>query len=254
MKKVFVMLAFLMLTVSSAFASAGPVAVDVSVDAVDKDPLMQVYLERLVQIIQSNFKLNGNMDISRDARAAVQFTVDHFGGISAVVLKKSSGNEVWDNLSMRAIQISKVPELPPNYRGSRLVLQFAFYPNNEREWIDYGTDAVYTDEVLQASSLNPVGFVDMDPLMQVYLERLKQIIMSNFNPPSNLNIPRDAKTTVQFTVDRFGGISAIVLKNSSGDNSWDALSMRAIRISKLPELPPNYRASSLVLHFNFTPN
>ena len=107
---------------------------------------------------------------------------------------------------------------------------------------------------VEAPSLNPVGSVDMDPLMQVYLERLKQIIMGNFNPPNGLNVPRDAKTTVQFTVDRFGGISAVVLKRSSGNKTWDHLSVRAIQISKVPELPPNYRAPSLVLNFNFTPN
>lgn len=119
---------------------------------------------------------------------------------------------------------------------------------------DFPVDDLDLPKSIEAPSLNPVGSVDMDPLMQVYLERLKQIIMSNFNPPSNLNIPRDAKTTVQFTVDRFGGISAVVLKKSSGYKTWDHLSMRAVRISKVPELPPNYRAPSLVLHFNFTPN
>ena len=128
-------------------------------------------------------------------------------------------------------------------------------PEPEPEPVDdFPVDDLDLPKSIEAPSLNPVGSVDMDPLRQVYLERLKQIIMSNFNPPSHLNIPRDAKTTVQFTVDRFGGISAVVLKKSSGYKTWDHLSMRAVRISKVPELPPNYRAPSLVLHFNFTPN
>lgn len=128
-------------------------------------------------------------------------------------------------------------------------------PEPEPEPVDdFPVDDMDLPKAVEAPSLNPVGSVDMDPLMQVYLERLKQIIMSNFNPPGGLNVPRDAKTTVQFTVDRFGGISAIVLKRSSGNKSWDHLSVRAIQISKVPELPPNYRAPSLVLHFNFTPN
>lgn len=107
---------------------------------------------------------------------------------------------------------------------------------------------------MESSSLHPVGSLDMDPLMQVYLERLKQIIMQNFNPPNGMNISREAKTTVQFTVDRFGGITDISLRSSSGNKTWDHLSMRAIKVSKVPELPPNYRAPALSLSFNFTPN
>ena len=128
-------------------------------------------------------------------------------------------------------------------------------PEPEPEPVDdFAVDDLDLPTAVEAPSLNPVGSVDMDPLMQVYLERLKQIIMSNFNPPSNLNVRRDVKTTVQFTVDRFGGITAITLKRSSGNKTWDHLSVRAVQISKVPELPPNFRAPSLVLHFNFTPN
>ena len=128
-------------------------------------------------------------------------------------------------------------------------------PEPEPEPVDdFAVDDLDLPASVEAPSLNPVGSVDMDPLMQVYLERLKQIIMSNFNPPSNLNVRRDVKTTVQFTVDRFGGITAITLKRSSGNKTWDHLSVRAVQISKVPELPPNFRAPSLVLHFNFTPN
>lgn len=119
---------------------------------------------------------------------------------------------------------------------------------------DFDVDDLDLPATMEASSLNPVGSVDMDPLMQVYLERLKQIIMSNFNPPANLSVSKKVKTTVQFTVDRFGGISAVTLKRSSGNKTWDHLSVRAVNISKVPELPPNFRAPSLILHFNFTPN
>ena len=119
---------------------------------------------------------------------------------------------------------------------------------------DFEIDDMDLPTAVEAPSLNPVGSVDMDPLMQVYLERLKQIIMSNFNPPASLTVRRDVKTTVQFTVDRFGTITGIMLKRSSGNKTWDHLSVRAVQISKVPELPPNYRAPNLILHFNFTPN
>jgi TonB family protein len=103
-------------------------------------------------------------------------------------------------------------------------------------------------------SLKAVNPIDMDPLMQVFLERAKAKIMSNFNPPNGLTIDRDAKTTVQFTVERSGAITSVFLKRSSSNSAWDHLSMRAVKISKLPELPPTYKGSSLVLQFNFTPN
>jgi len=119
---------------------------------------------------------------------------------------------------------------------------------------DFPVDDMDLPVALEAPSLDPVGSVDMDPLMQVYLEQLKKIIMSNFRPPKDLKVGRDAKTTVQFTVDRFGKISAVILKKSSGNKAWDHLSVRAIQISKVPELPFNYRAPNLVLNFNFTPN
>lgn len=122
------------------------------------------------------------------------------------------------------------------------------------ETMDLPDDMDLPEEIAEASGLNPVGQVDMDPLMQVYLERLKQIIMQHFNPPSGLNVSKSTKTSVQFTVDRFGNITDISLKRSSGNKTWDHLSVRAIQVSKLPELPPNYRAPALSLNFNFTPN
>ena len=122
------------------------------------------------------------------------------------------------------------------------------------ETMDLPEDMDLPDEIAEESGLNPVGYVDMDPLMQVYLERLKQIIMQHFNPPSGLNVTKSTKTSVQFTVDRFGNITDISLRRSSGNKTWDNLSVRAIKISKLPELPPNYRAPALSLNFNFTPN
>jgi hypothetical protein len=103
-------------------------------------------------------------------------------------------------------------------------------------------------------SLKAVNPIDMDPLMQVFLERAKAKIMSNFNPPNGLSIPQDAKTTVQFSVMRSGEITGVFLKRSSSNSTWDHLSMRAVKISRLPELPPTYSGSSLVLQFNFTPN
>lgn len=107
---------------------------------------------------------------------------------------------------------------------------------------------------VELPSLEAVGAVNIDPLMQIYLERLKQIIMQNFNPPSNFDISRSAKTTVAFTVNKMGQIYAISLKHSSKNKTWDHLSMRAVQVSKLPALPETYKNNALSLQFNFTPN
>ena len=109
-------------------------------------------------------------------------------------------------------------------------------------------------ESLEKSSLNPVGSVMMDPVLQAFLERLKQLVMANFNPPNGLQIARNAKTTIQFSVSSSGQIADVVLKNSSGNKTWDALSVRAVQITKSPALPPTYQGEILLLQFNFTPN
>jgi periplasmic protein TonB len=100
-------------------------------------------------------------------------------------------------------------------------------------------------------ALRPVGMVDMDPLLQVYLERVVAILMQNFNPPSGTEVRRGTKTSVQFTIERTGEITGIVLRNSSGNAVWDRLSVRAVNLAKVPPLPPNYRAPVLPLVFDF---
>lgn len=118
----------------------------------------------------------------------------------------------------------------------------------------FDIDDMEIPESLEKSSLNPVGSVMMDPVLQAFLERLKQLVMANFNPPNGLQIPRNAKTTVQFSVHSSGQITDVILKNSSGNKTWDALSVRAVQITKGPALPSTYQGDILLLQFNFTPN
>lgn len=119
---------------------------------------------------------------------------------------------------------------------------------------DFDIDDMELPKTFEKSSLATVGSVNMDPLLQAFLERLKQLVMQNFNPPNGLTIPRDAKTTVQFIVNSDGSIDGVTLKKSSGNKTWDALSMRAVQITKGPGLPQTYKADALSLQFNFTPN
>lgn len=119
---------------------------------------------------------------------------------------------------------------------------------------DFNIDDMAPSTPSEKSSLNPVGSVSMDPLLQAFLERLKQLVMQNFNPPNGIQIARSAKTTVQFTVDSAGNIADVILKTSSGNKTWDALSVRAVQITKSPALPATYSGDLLSLQFNFTPN
>lgn len=119
---------------------------------------------------------------------------------------------------------------------------------------DFKLDDMDLPTFNEVSSLAPAGSVNMDPVLQAYLERLKQVIMQNFNPPNGMELPKSTKTTVQFTVDRAGNLSAVTLRKSSGNKTWDHLSVRAVQISKVPGLPPGYSNEALTLNFNFTPN
>lgn len=119
---------------------------------------------------------------------------------------------------------------------------------------DFDIDDMELPEHFEKSSLSTVGSVTADPLLQAFLERLKQLVMQNFNPPNGLQIPRNAKTTVQFTVSTSGSIANVTLKHSSGNKTWDALSVRAVQITQGPMLPKTYRGELLSLQFNFTPN
>ncbi len=119
---------------------------------------------------------------------------------------------------------------------------------------DFNIDDMELPESFEKSSLNPVGTVAVDPLLQAFLERLKQLVMQNFNPPNGLSVPRNAKTTIQFTVNGNGKIEDVILKHSSGNKTWDALSVRAVQITQAPSLPATYSADVLLLQFNFTPN
>src|SRR5574344_1450846 len=81
------------------------------------------------------------------------------------------------------------PSLPPEPKIAKTKTEPAPQPQQQEQSAppqtasddDFPTDDRNLPATFDSSSLNPVGTVDMDPLMQVYLERLKQIIMQHFN-------------------------------------------------------------------------
>ncbi|GHV12587.1 hypothetical protein AGMMS49938_05430 [Fibrobacterales bacterium] len=90
------------------------------------DPQLQAYLDRLVRLLYQNFNPPAGTEIARGTKSSVQFQIARNGDIEEVVLRKSSGNAVWDRLAVRAVQITKPPPLPPSFTPENLPLIFDF--------------------------------------------------------------------------------------------------------------------------------
>ena len=85
-----------------------------------------------------------------------------------------------------------------------------------------------------------------------YLMKLRDLVEQNWDPPSNIN---DAvKATVYFKIDRNGKIIRIIVKQASGNKSFDASTYNAvIRCDPFPPLPDAYTEKTLGIFFEFLP-
>ncbi|MCL2283880.1 MAG: TonB C-terminal domain-containing protein [Fibromonadales bacterium] len=90
------------------------------------DPLLQAYLNTLVQLLYQNFNPPAGTEIAKGTKSSVQFIIARNGEISDVILRSSSGNAIWDRLAARAVNITKPPPLPPSYTAENLPLIFEF--------------------------------------------------------------------------------------------------------------------------------
>jgi protein TonB len=90
------------------------------------DAELQAYLNRLVMLLYQNFNPPSGTEVARGTKASVQFQIARNGEISSVVLRSSSGSQIWDRLAVRAVQITKPPPLPPSYVAEDLPLIFDF--------------------------------------------------------------------------------------------------------------------------------
>jgi TonB family protein len=57
---------------------------------------------------------------------AIHFSVARNGTVSQVTLVRNSGVGVFDRESLRAVQTTKLPPLPPQFTGSSLGITFVF--------------------------------------------------------------------------------------------------------------------------------
>ncbi|MCL1957101.1 MAG: TonB C-terminal domain-containing protein [Fibromonadales bacterium] len=93
---------------------------------VTMDPQMQAYINTLVQLLYRNFNPPAGTEISKGTKSTVQFQIARNGEINEVVLRSSSGSGIWDRLAVRAVQITKLPPIPPSFTAENLICKFDF--------------------------------------------------------------------------------------------------------------------------------
>lgn len=106
---------------------AQPVISGPSVGDTDTDFPFAWYLTRVEGLIARNWKPR---QIGFGKRAvvscAIHFNVARNGTVSQVTLVRNSGVGVFDRESLRAVQTTKLPPLPPQFTGPSLGITFVF--------------------------------------------------------------------------------------------------------------------------------
>jgi len=96
------------------------------IDNEEIDWQMKAYIATLIQLIYQNFNPPAGTEISKGTKSTVQFQIARNGEIDEVILRSSSGNTIWDRLAVRAVQITKLPPIPPSYTKEKLNCNFNF--------------------------------------------------------------------------------------------------------------------------------
>ena len=108
-------------------AAVTPVALGPSVEGTDSDFPFAWYLSRVEGLIARNWNPR-QLGFGKKAivSCAVHFQVAKGGAVSQVTLVRNSGIGVFDRESLRAVQTTSLPPLPPQYSGSSLGVTFIF--------------------------------------------------------------------------------------------------------------------------------
>lgn len=80
-----------------------------------------------------------------------------------------------------------------------------------------------------------------------YLEQMIAIIQRNWNSKHGVS----GVAGMQFTITRAGAIERVQLERSSGFVALDLAAQRALLLTRLPELPPQFPNPSLTVHMQF---
>lgn len=114
-------------TVEKPAVVAKPFVSGPSASDTDTDFPFAWYLSRVEGLIARNWKPR---QIGFGKRAvvscAVHFSIAKNGGVSQVTLVRNSGVGVFDRESLRAVQTTKLPPLPPQFTGPSLGVTFIF--------------------------------------------------------------------------------------------------------------------------------
>ena len=108
-------------------APAEPVSLGPSVEGTDTDFPFAWYLQRVEGLVARNWNPR-QLGFGKRAivSCAVHFQVARGGAVSQVTLVRESGIGVFDRESLRAVQTTSLPPLPPQYPGSSLGVTFIF--------------------------------------------------------------------------------------------------------------------------------
>ena len=106
---------------------ATPIAMGPSIEGTDSDFPFAWYLARVEGLIARNWNPR-QLGFGKKAivSCAVHFQVSRGGAVSQVTLVRNSGIGVFDRESLRAVQTTSLPPLPPQYSGSSLGVTFIF--------------------------------------------------------------------------------------------------------------------------------
>ena len=98
-----------------------------SVEGTDSDFPFAWYLARVEGLIARNWNPR-QLGFGKKSMVscAVHFQVGKNGAVSQVTLFRNSGVGVFDRESLRAVQTTRLPPLPPQYSGSSLGVTFIF--------------------------------------------------------------------------------------------------------------------------------
>ena len=108
-------------------ATVTPIALGPSVEGTDSDFPFAWYLARVEGLIARNWNPR-QLGFGKRAivSCAIHFQVAKGGAVSQVTLVRNSGIGVFDRESLRAVQTTNLPPLPPQYSGSSLGVTFIF--------------------------------------------------------------------------------------------------------------------------------
>ena len=80
-----------------------------------------------------------------------------------------------------------------------------------------------------------------------YIEQMVTLIQRNWQSSQGVT----GSTVMKFTINRVGSIQGVMVERPSGFLALDLAAERALLITRLPELPPQFPNPTLTVHLTF---